>query len=258
MNCVVSCAILLLSLSTSLCASIVTIDRNSRGSYDSGGGTNDSGYINEFVVGRVASGLEARNWLRFDFSVYPVIEGTILSASLRIQINDYVSPDGFETYELHEVTSDPSQLGLFAGTDVSRDVFADLGDGLVYGARTIVAADEAGALIIPLNSTAVDALNAAIHGPGGSRAAVFVVGGRLTTLGDDRGVEAIVAPPNRSLLDIAHNTNLVSELILEVNEFPGTDPGIVLEPVSLVVWSFLAFVGSGLAGEKARRTVRRI
>jgi hypothetical protein len=227
--CVALGILLIGTASTVSMADVVIVDRNSRGSYDAFGNTNESGYINEFPAGFLANGLEARNWLRFDIPLLP--EQTILGTTLRIGANLYISPDSSEEYRLHDVLSDPDELGFFSGTDVSRAVFEDLGTGVSYGASAVTSADDI--VSITLNSEAILLLNLLAHSPDpGAGGNWFVLGGSVSTLGAFRGIEAIFCSPNNCpLLDVQFNTNNISELILEVTA-PPPPPTPIAEPSS--------------------------
>jgi hypothetical protein len=111
---------------------------------------------------------EHRNFFVFDLSS---IAKPIASATLTLLDPLYVSDDPSENYELHDVvTPIPS---LIAGTG-GLAAFNDLGSGVVYGSRTMTAADKGTVVNIPLNSSAIDAMNNAT-GP-------FAMGGSITTL----------------------------------------------------------------------------
>jgi hypothetical protein len=85
----------------------------------------------------------------------------------------YDSPDGSETFELHDVTTPIDQLVAFFAT---ADVYNDLGSGVFYGSRTITTVDLDTIVRVTLNASAVAAINAT-HG-------MFALGGSLSTLHD--------------------------------------------------------------------------
>jgi len=83
----------------------------------------------------------------------------------------YGSQDVSENYELHDVVTPIATL--LAGTG-GVAAHTDLGTGVVYGSRTMTAADNATVIEIPLNSSAIAAMNLT-HGQ-------FAIGGSITTL----------------------------------------------------------------------------
>jgi hypothetical protein len=83
----------------------------------------------------------------------------------------YNSPDPSENYELNDVTT--SIATLVAGTGGAA-AHADLGSGVVYGSRTMTAADMGTVVEITLNPAAIAALDSATG--------LIGIGGWLTTL----------------------------------------------------------------------------
>jgi hypothetical protein len=83
----------------------------------------------------------------------------------------FVSSDPSENYELHDVIT---PIGaLVAGTG-GVTAHTDLGSGVIYGSRTMIAADNGKVVEITLNSDAIAAMNST-HG-------LFGIGGSITTL----------------------------------------------------------------------------
>jgi hypothetical protein len=115
---------------------------------------------------------EYRNFFVFNLASIPK---PIASATLTLLNPRYYGDSAGENYELHDVdTSIPS---LIAGTG-GIAAFDDLGTGVVYGDVTISAADNGAVVSIPLNSSAIAAMNNTT-GP-------FAMGGLLTTLSDQQ------------------------------------------------------------------------
>ena len=90
-----------------------------------------------------------------------------------LPVAGYNSPDTSENFELRDVVT--SITALMNGTG-GIAAHADLGDGVVYGSRTMTAADMGQVVEITLNSSAIAALDAATGLVG--------IGGSLTTLDD--------------------------------------------------------------------------
>ena len=87
--------------------------------------------------------------------------------------NGYSSPDPTETYSLFDVSTPLASLEA-TGTGQTA-IFNDLGSGTALGSRNYSAADNGAITSIPLNSSAVNSLNAA-------RGGQIAVGGALTTI----------------------------------------------------------------------------
>jgi hypothetical protein len=123
-----------------------------------------------YVTGDLIGGhSNYRNVFVFDLTE---LSQPILSAqlALTVPVAGYGSPDSSENYELHDVVTPIATLQTADGIAV----WNDLGTGVVYGSRTMTAADIGTVVEIELNSSAVAAMNAT-HGP-------FGFGGSLTTL----------------------------------------------------------------------------
>ena len=116
---------------------------------------------------------EHRNFFVFDLAG---VTQPISSATLNLYVpsateNGYVSADPSENYELHDVVT--SLSALIAGTG-GKPAYNDLGGGVVYGSRTMTAADMGTTVEINLNAAAIAALNAS-HG-------LLAIGGSITSL----------------------------------------------------------------------------
>lgn len=125
-----------------------------------------------YLVGESSSGTGAlfyRNW--FAFSI-PTLPGVITSAHLRLNSFTNSSPDGSENYQLRHVATATATLRA-GGT--SLPIYADLGDGAVYGTRTVSLSEQGQFISIPLNGEAISNLTAAAGG-------FFAIGGELTAL----------------------------------------------------------------------------
>ncbi|MFM6723414.1 MAG: Calx-beta domain-containing protein, partial [Dolichospermum sp.] len=111
-----------------------------------------------------------RNWFTFNL---PTLTAPIISAQLRVNTYDYDSPQISETYELRDVTT--AVPTLTAGGSGRTAIYADLGDGAIYGSRTYTNADDNQFRTIDLNAAAISALTA-------KSGQAFALGGLLTTL----------------------------------------------------------------------------
>lgn len=148
----------------------LTLASLDRGWYDSSGyhdPANDNYYAGQETV--AATNLY-RNWFVFNA---PLSTGTLVSAELILKDYGVGSPDGEETYVLHQVTN--SIATLRAGGSGLKAVYEDLGDGRVYGVRHIFTNEAQEMAIIPLNISFLNDLAAA----GGGQIAL---GGSLASL----------------------------------------------------------------------------
>jgi hypothetical protein len=120
-----------------------------------------------------------RNYFIFDMSS---VTQLILSARLELSVpgpgggvpqsgNGFLSSDASENYELHDVVT---PIATLQNRTDRMGTHADLGNGVVYGSRTMTSADQGTIVSIELNSSAIAALNAATG--------LFAMGGSLTTL----------------------------------------------------------------------------
>ncbi|MFM6602958.1 MAG: S8 family serine peptidase, partial [Microcystis panniformis] len=111
-----------------------------------------------------------RNWFTFNL---PTLTAPIISAQLRVNTYDYDSPQISETYELRDVTT--AVPTLTAGGSGRTAIYADLGDGAIYGSQNYQNTDDYGTSTITLNAAAISALTA-------RSGQAFAFGGLLTTL----------------------------------------------------------------------------
>ncbi|WP_272481235.1 Calx-beta domain-containing protein, partial [Microcystis aeruginosa] len=144
----------------------ITLDAADTGWYDVTG-YHDPGNTNYFV-GDLS--LLHRNWFTFNL---PTLTAPIISAQLKVNTYDYNSPQPSETYELRDVTT--AVPTLTAGGSGKTAIYADLGDGAIYGSRTYTNGDDNQFRTIDLNAAAISALTA-------KSGQAFALGGLLTTL----------------------------------------------------------------------------
>ncbi|UZO76240.1 S8 family serine peptidase [Microcystis aeruginosa str. Chao 1910] len=144
----------------------ITLNAVDTGWYDSKGyhiPTNTN-----YVVGD--SNALYRNWYAFNL---PTLTAPIVSAQLRVNTWQYTSNDATETYQLQEVTT--AVPTLTAGGSGKTAIYADLGDGAIYGSRNYTNGDDNKFSTIELNAAAISALTA-------KSGQAFALGGLLTTL----------------------------------------------------------------------------
>ena len=155
-------------------AQTVVIPHTDRGQYDNTGFHNPTNP--NYVVGDVSFFAPPFHHNFFVFDLSSVVQ-PIASAKLALFVPSelagpgYNSADPSENYELHDVTT--SIATLVAGTG-GVAAHADLGSGVVYGSRTMTAADMGTVVEITLNPAAIAALDAATG--------LIGIGGSLTTL----------------------------------------------------------------------------
>ncbi|WP_061433280.1 S8 family serine peptidase, partial [Microcystis aeruginosa] len=144
----------------------ITLNAVDTGWYDS---TGFHGPTNPNYIAGDSFGLY-RNWFTFNL---PTLTAPIISAQLKVNTFDYNSPQPSETYELRDVTT--AVPTLTAGGSGLTAIYADLGDGAIYGSRTYTNADDNKINTIDLNAAAISALTA-------KSGQAFALGGLLTTL----------------------------------------------------------------------------
>ncbi len=148
----------------------VTLNAVDRGWYDSTGFhiPNNTNYL----CGEIPSGpLFYRNYFVFNS---PLVVGQIIQAELLVNCYVSSSPHGHEIYVLHKVTSSISSLE--AGGSGQIGFYNDLGDGVVYGVRTIVTNEGQQKLVIPLNANFINDLTPVAGG------GQIALGGSIVTL----------------------------------------------------------------------------
>jgi large repetitive protein len=161
-------------------AQTVVINYTDRGWYNETGFHDpiNSNYVVGDTRGPDGSGCatctnDERNFFVFDLAG---VTEPIVSAKLALNVPNfgYASPDLSENYELYDVVTPISTL--VAGGAGNIATWDDLGSGVIYGSRTMTAADAGTGRIVEivLNSSVIDAMN--------STGGLFAFGGSLTTL----------------------------------------------------------------------------
>jgi len=132
----------------------------------------DSGYHNPSNTNYIAGDYyrQYRNFFVFNL---PVLLQPIFNAQLLLNTFDYDSSAANETFQLLEVKTPVSTL--VAGGSGQLGIYNDLGDGVAYGVRTYVPADDDKIRVIDLNTEAINALMA-------NSGQAFALGGMLTSL----------------------------------------------------------------------------
>ena len=145
----------------------VVINSANRGWYNNLG--NHIASNPDYLVGDDSVNLY-RNFFVFNL---PVLSGQLAAAELLVNSYTDVSPTGFETYQLYDVTN--SITVLTNNASVATNVYADLGSGVVYGGRNIYVSESGLISSIPLYGSF---LGAALANSGGR----IALGGALISL----------------------------------------------------------------------------
>lgn len=154
---------------------------------------------------------ETRNFFVFDI---PPLTQSVVSAELWINRVDNRLDDDSELYELNEVTNS-AQTVMQEGVS-QPDVFADLGDGALFGSHVFQRLDRSDVVVIPLNEAFISSLTAATGGP-------LVIGGKVPTLNDN-------PTDNEILFWTSYGTNTVH---LAITLGQGSGPlQILQQPIS--------------------------
>jgi hypothetical protein len=164
--------LIVLLASSLVSAESVVINHTDRGWYNMSGNHQPETH-NYFVGDRFGVGRDFRNFFVFDLAgVTQSIAGANLALFVPIlPETGYESPDLSENYELHDIVTPFATLLDGTGGVAAH---ADLGSGVVYGSRTMTAADSGSVVEITLNLSAIAALDAATG--------LIGLGGSLTTL----------------------------------------------------------------------------
>jgi PEP-CTERM motif len=159
-------------------AATIVFDAVDSGWYRSSDGFHGPANQNFFVGADPNAAAEFRNFFEFDLSSLAV-PGNVTAVTLRVQnvplATTAGSPQGGETYSVFEVLSAPATVTGGGGAGV----FTDLGDGTLFGSLGGLSADVAQTIGVGFNASGVGAVGAALLSPG-----LFVVGGRITSIGD--------------------------------------------------------------------------
>ena len=145
----------------------ITLNAVDSGWYDSTGFHSPSN--TNYIVGDLGNPL-FRNWFTFNL---PTLTAPIITAQLKVNTFDYGSLDASETYQLHEITT--AVPTLTAGGSGLTGIYADLGDGAIYGSKIYSNANDNLITTIDLNASAISALTA-------KSGQAFALGGLLATL----------------------------------------------------------------------------
>ena len=148
----------------------ILINSVSRGWYSSTG-YHDASNPNYFVgVDPPDAPTNYHNFFVFNL---PVWSNQLASAELFVNSYSDASPSGFNTYQLHGVTTPIATLTNNASG--ATDIYNDLADGALYGGRDVYVSEAGRRLGIPLNGTFIGAAQAHSGGP-------IALGGAVTSL----------------------------------------------------------------------------
>jgi hypothetical protein len=200
---IIACLSMLITLLTVLAAcslvsaQTVVLPQTNRGSYHESIGRNPHG---TYIVGDFrpngggkscypGCGADYRNYFVFDLAG---LTQPILSAQLEVFLSgaaggfssEWYSADPSENYQLHDVVT--SIAALLDGTG-GVAAHTDLGSGVVYRSRTTTATDMGTVVVIPLNASAIAALEPATG--------LFAMGGSITTLDAVANAEFVFGSP---------------------------------------------------------------
>jgi hypothetical protein len=166
-------------------------------------------FILNYIVGdwRTSFGNnDSRNFFVFDLST---VTQPIATAKLALFVPGpsppgFFSGDGSENYELHDVSTPIATLLNGTGGVAAH---TDLGSGVVYGSRTMTAADMGSVVEISLNAAAISALDAATG--------LIGFGGSITTLDGLANDEYVFGWTNGWLTNQIETTQLRLTLVPE-------------------------------------------
>ena len=162
----------------------LVLNATGSGWYD-GFGYHDPSNLNYFT-GLVPGYAELRDFFTFDLGSLndlAILSGRFqaYNPSATTGAGDgFYSDDSTETYTLFDVNTPVAQL--LAGGSGLTGIFDDLGTGTEYGSRIVSAADNGTLVSVDLNDAALADLNAA-------RGNAFALGGALTTLAGNAGLQ---------------------------------------------------------------------
>jgi uncharacterized tannase-like protein DUF6351 len=221
---------LVLAIASPSPALTFTISASDSGHHTSTG--NHSAADQNYIAGW-SSSEQLRDFFVFDLSSLPLGE-TILSATLRAYNpiagvpnasfgDGYDSPDAGETYNLHEVLL-PAAL-VTAPSVLNPVVYADLGDGAIFGTYSASGADNGAFTQIALDSAGLAAAQTFV-GIGS-----FVLGGEVSTLSSSFGVDEFVFGHS----DPSGFGPYTRELVVTMTPEPGTGGLFALGLVAIAV-----------------------
>ena len=149
----------------------VTVGALDWGWYNTNGLRGSNGYL----AGQIPGSTSAPPAQIRDFFVFnvPSFAGTLSGASLRINVDGFSSPDSSEVFQLRDVTTPVSTLRT--ATTGATAIYADLGDGAIYGSRTVLSSEVYSSVSIPLNAAFLTDATA-------RRGGLMAMGGQITTL----------------------------------------------------------------------------
>ena len=150
---------------------LVTVNALDWGAYNASG----QHLTDTYEVGHTPGSTSAPPVNYRDFFVFnvPAFTGTLSSASLRVTVNGYASPDSAEVFQLHHVSTAVPTLRAAAFGATSP--YTDLGDGTIFGAVSVASNSLYNQVSIPLNAAFLTEATA-------RRGGLMAMGGHITTL----------------------------------------------------------------------------
>ncbi len=202
---IVACAATSAVCSFASAADTVILNPVDRGLYTQFGSHTPSNTF--YAVGQFTDGIgqELRNFFVYDLSG---IEGTIVDAKLGYEFSSLISPEGFEDYELYDVTTPINQL---VSGSAGEFAFDDLGTGELYGTHRFFDSQGNDPFEISLTPSAIDSLNNADG--------LWALGGRISTIDGQLGVTQEVSVVSSTQASDLSTTPLI--LTIEPIPAPG-------------------------------------
>jgi hypothetical protein len=169
-------------LATGASAKVILLDAYDSGWYRSDGVLQASDSLN-YVAGR--NGHTYRDFFVFDLTQ---VVDPIVGADLHLYNPGYLSEDPYETYQVMDVETDPTQVMSGLGNPFA--IYDDLGSGDVYGSRNVSKSDEGGIVNVSFAGSGLASLLADLNA---ARGGFFAIGGQVSSISGEGASERIFA-----------------------------------------------------------------